>query len=355
MLQILPYQRSLRFLQAVTLLGWAMCASWMPTSNAFAGSSRTFAKSPLIAPGDEIFLLSTRSMGTVCDDLTMRSRLSCEKTVVKNSEHRFRWVSNDWHEAVSETDDRLTIVYIHGNRVSRGEDRARGLQVYRSLLRQGRPNQPIRFIIWSWPSSEIKGPIKDYQVKAQRTRPVAWQLAWFLDQLPSDTEISLIGYSYGARVASGALHLLAGGTLGGLRLEAREHLHRNPFRVALVAAAFNADWIQPGHFHGRAVSQTAELVLGTNRLDPAMRFFHLGSGRGHMDALGRWGVVHPQAFGAERRKMQSVDFTHAVGRSHALGDYLSASQQMRFVWRHLLPAEKNTASASKAPVLSKKS
>lgn len=211
------------------------------------------------------------------------------------------------------------------------------MKVYHSLRAQGQPEVPIRYIIWSWPSSTIPGPVKDYQVKASRTRPAGWQLAWFLNQLPKETNVSVIGYSYGARIASGAMHLLAGGQLGNLKLNTRPAEQQPSFRLALVAAAFDADWIQPGHYHGRAVSQVERLVLVTNHLDPAMRFFHLSNGRGRVDALGKAGMPNPKSLGILTKRIQPINMSHAVGRSHFLTDYLAATSKMRLVWRNLLP------------------
>jgi len=308
---------------------------------------------------DEIFLISTRSVGTACDDRVMRSRLQCEQLVVA-SPHELRqpkpqWKSRDWRNLVSDsTAERPTIIYIHGNRIARGEDRSQGMQMYRSLARHKKLNGhklngPIRFIIWSWPSSAIPGPIKDYQVKARRTRPAAWQLAWFLDQLPAQSRVSLLGYSYGARVASGALHVLGGGSLGGLKLDQRIHPQHQPFRVALLAAAFDADWIQPGHFHGRALSQVERLVISVNSLDPIMRFYHLSNGRGRMHALGKSGVLQPQTLGSARQNIRLIDCTRTVGRNHSLVDYLAISRNMGAIWQELLTSDAKIAISQKFP------
>lgn len=273
----------------------------------------------------------------------MSRHLQCERYVVDEAGVP-QWDVVDWRTAVtSSTALRPTFVYIHGNRVARGMDRSQGLQVYRSLAADGKPDMPIRFIIWSWPSSHIAGPVKDYKVKAHRTGPAGWQLAWFVDQLPADSPVALWGYSYGARVASGALHLLGGGTLSGLKLDERVHPDRQPLRAAMVAAAFDADWIQPGHYHGRVLAQTDMLVLATNELDPAMRFFHLSNGRGRIHALGKQGVAQPQTLGAAARRLRPIDFTREVGRTHALTEYLSASEKMTSVWRQLMGSDTSHA------------
>ena len=179
-------------------------------------------------------------------------------------------------------------------------------------------------MIWSWPSCQIRGQLRDYQVKAARTKQVGWQLAGAIDQLPAETPLAVIGYSYGARVASGALHLLAGGRLGSLELAERAHPHRPPVRAAFVAAALDADWLRPGSYHGRALEQVDELLLVNNHLDPAMRFYHLA-----MDSGARpLGYGGPRGLGHFANRVRSVDVTGAVGRHHAIEEYLASSSRV---------------------------
>ena len=286
------------------------------------------------AEANEVYLLSTRSIGTVCQSEVMLKGLKCIR-YNSNPSASEKWATAHWQDSLDSAENNLqTIIYVHGNRVASGEDRARGMMVYRSLIAQGKPKAPIRFIIWSWPSSTIPGPLKDYQVKANRTRPVSWQFAWYLNHLTSQSPTSIIGYSYGARVTSGAMHLLGGGSLGNLKISNPADLPT--FRIALVAAAFDAHWLQPGHFHGRAVSQVDHLTLTVNPLDPAMRFYHLSNGRGRVHALGRLGISNPRSLGSLSKRVHSLNLTKSVGRSHYLTDYLAATSNMRVIWRNLL-------------------
>jgi len=309
-----------------------------------------FDAPPAVAVSDEILLVSTRMIGTDCNDQSMIRGLRCQHLVrgprvsssvglgapqavtAVNSEH---WKTTDWRRLLSQQDRRQTILYVHGNRVATGKDRAQGLSIYHSFKAHGRTKGPVRFVIWSWPAEPIAGPIKDYVVKARRTNPAAWQLAWLLDKLPVETQLSLVGYSYGTRVVSGAAHLLAGGRLGNLRLDKRDHPQTPRVRAALLAAAYDADSFQPGKFYSQSLAQIERLVLTTNRLDPAMRFYHLSNGRGRMHALGKSGVHQPTALGVAARCVQPVDFTREVGRSHSLVDYLAAEAKMSNFWHEL--------------------
>ncbi|MBA3482807.1 MAG: hypothetical protein H0T51_13430 [Pirellulales bacterium] len=272
---------------------------------------------------DRIYLISTRGIGTRCDCDAMAQGLRCEELVHDPSGVN-HWNSLTWHELQSQLAEPLpTVVFVHGNRVENGEDKPHGLRFHRSLAARKPGDGPMRFIIWSWPSSQIRGVVNDYRVKAARTKPVGWQLAWALDQMPAGTPLALVGYSYGARVVTGTLHLLAGGRLGDLQLPERAHPTRRPVRAALVAAAVDANWIRPGGYHGRALEQVDQLLLVNNHLDPAMRFYHMAfEGKGR--PLG-YGGPNGLDLGEFAGRIRSIDVTGAVGRHHALDEYLAAS------------------------------
>lgn len=272
---------------------------------------------------DQIFLINTRSIGTRCEGDAMCSGLVCESHAGLGGPSG--WESLSWDQlSVELAKPTPTIIYIHGNRVDCGYSKSHGLAMYRSLAKRRQGDGPIRFIIWSWPSSQIRGQVRDYQVKAARTKQVGWQLAWAIDQLPAETPLAVIGYSYGARVASGALHLLAGGHLGSLELNERLHPERPPVRAAFVAAALDANWIRPGGYHGRALEQIDELLLVNNHLDPAMRFYHLAMESGARP-LGFGGAG---GLGQFATRVRSVDVTNSVGRHHAIEEYLSSSSRV---------------------------
>jgi len=333
------------------LAGFVLYVGWVSYSAAVVSAATVgplFDAPPIPVASDEVLLVSTRALGTDCNDKSMSRGLRCQRLETGGQPI---WRTADWRVLLSSPAHLPTIIYVHGNRVTTGQDRVEGMRVYRSLKSHCRLKGPIRFVIWSWPSEQIRGPINDFLVKAQRTNPAAWQLAWLLDQLPVEAPISLVGYSYGSRVVSGATHLLAGGRLGPLTLGERTHPHRPPVRAALIAAAYDADWIQSGRFYDQALGQLERLVLVTNKLDPAMRFYHLGNGRGRMHALGKSGVYQPWRLGSATRRLQQIDVTREVGRSHALVDYLAAERKMSLLW-HQLMKPNNASEKSSASYLS---
>ncbi len=269
----------------------------------------------------------------------MTGGVRCQR-LVHDGDGAGRWQNTTWNELLAEFETPLpTVIYVHGNRVDAGFDKSHGLQLYRALAARKPAQTPLRYVIWSWPSTQIRGPVKDYEVKAARTKPVGWQLAWAVDQLPPDAPLALVGYSYGARVVTGALHVLGGGRLNELALPTRVHADRAPIRVALVAAAVDAHWLRPDGYHGRAMTQVESLLLVNNQLDPAMRFYPISPIGRRAAALGFAGLRG----GDDAAKIRSFDVTGAVGRHHALSEYLASSGQVGRVLEEIVQLPTTTA------------
>ena len=172
-------------------------------------------------PRNQVFLVSTRGIGSSRDVQRVSRGLQVESAVVTN-QALGRWTAASLDDVLASDDPRMaTVVFVHGNRVSPGTDKQLGEMVYRRLVTAQSASQPFRLIVWSWPASTIRGLIRDYRVKAARTDPAGWQLAWFLQRGNPRTPVGLIGYSYGARVVNGALQLLAGGRMRGMELPKR--------------------------------------------------------------------------------------------------------------------------------------
>ena len=318
----------------VLLLG-ILCTS-LSTSAAFADCAGRVA--------DRILLVSTRPVGcsTDCSCLSANS-YAAEKILNK-------WVEKDATLLLASLDPSIpTVVYVHGNQIDANGARKRGLDVYRCLTRFACDERPIQFVVFSWASTKVPGLLRDYREKAARTRPVAAQLAWVVNQVPEGAPVGVIGYSYGARVSSGAAHLLAGGSLNGLQL--CETTLKRPMRAVFLAAAEDACWIAPGRYHGMAMYQLDSLLVTCNPKDPAMRFYKFVSKTGKPTALGYAG---PKGLTAGMSsQVRTFNVSGSVGRSHDLYRYLNASGVMRATWRRLtfsdLPAsnEPTLALASK--------
>ena len=172
--------------------------------------------------------------------------------------------------------------------------------------------------------------MRDARIKAARTRPAGCQLAWVLDQIPGDVPVGLIGYSFGARVITGALHLLGGGHLNGMSLTERANPDRQPVRLVMIAAATHAHWLGQGQYHGQALSQVDQALSINNSSDTIMRWYHLASPNSRPQAMGLCG---PTCLGSERHKVRVRNVARHVGSEHDIHRYLSSPGTARQLWQ----------------------
>jgi hypothetical protein len=267
-----------------------------------------------VRPQDDIWAVSTRWLGCpACG--------AAEPGWTVWHYESGRWI-NSTTAAFYATDDRglVTPIFVHGNRVEDGQALGDGLAVYFQLAGKLDDEQPVRFVIWSWPSAQIRGPLNDVRTKAHRADAEGYYLARFLAGMSPKVEVGLVGFSYGARIIGGALHGLGGGSVAGCTLESGE---RPKLRVVLWAAAENSDWLAPGYFHGRAIGQAENWLNLINRCDPALaHYWRLDKCVGG-SALGYTGLYGRNLLSADdNARFAELDVTHLIGKIHDMPPYL---------------------------------
>ncbi len=285
---------------------------------------------------DEIILVNVRPAGCSCHPQVLADRVEVKAYQVCDESGRRQWQPYDLESLTTADASVPTLVFVHGNQISHGQAIQEGLTVYRRVANYGGNGGPIRFVIFSWPASKIRGPLNDYRVKAARTRPVGCEFAWFLSQLPADMPLTLVGYSYGARVITGGLHILAGGQLSGLGLD-EPAADRRPVNVVLIAAALHANWLGPNQYHGLAMSQVDRMLMLNNCQDVAMRYYHFSTKNGHPQALGLRGptCISPE----DRAKITKRDLSCYDGPRHDLFRYLAAPGVPGQIWDMTMVSE----------------
>jgi hypothetical protein len=293
---------------------------------------------------DEIEVVNTRSICGGGNAELMRKGLKFETYAVRDEDGDRHWRPSDLDTFLSFDPSVATIIFIHGNQITPADAKSEGLMMYRRVISHGCDAPRIRFVIFSWPSAKVGGLLNDVREKAARTEPAGWHLAWLLDQMSPETQISLVGFSFGARIATGGLHLLAGGSLGGsLVLTERAHPHREPMNVVLIAAASHSYWLAEGQHHGLAMTQVNRMLLINNCEDRAMVYYDLLTpGRGGPQALGLCGPTRINHEYAE--KISKRDVSRYVGSVHQFESYLCAPGDAGLIWDYSTPA---TASDTK--------
>lgn len=301
-------------------------AAWSPLWADVPASSCSLPR-----PQDQVWLVSCRSLG--CGPLEGQ----VTKMQYLRYDRRQSWVHASLPELLATDDPSMTtILFAHGNRITYEDAFTTGWNVYGALAQSADP-RPIRFIIWSWPSEPLRGLVDDARVKAWRTGPAGYQMAWLIDQLNPQVPVSLCGHSFGARIATGALHLLGGGSIDGHRLEPRVHPDRQPVQAVLLAAALDNHWLLPGHYHGRAMSQVSTMFLVNNGCDMLLKRYHILYGdRGREQALGYTGLASWCVSSADLSKVSQIDVCCEVGKRHAIDGYLESPGLVARMRPHLI-------------------
>jgi len=252
-----------------------------------------------------------------------------------------RWEADQWSvssvtDLAATTADCLTVVYVHGNRGDDASAIEHGRRIGAHLAEQP-GGRPFQVLIWSWPSAQTQRGRKDFRAKAERTDTEAWYLGTLLDRFDARAEVALIGYSYGARVITGALHWRAGGEYEGRTLPPREPeqtLAR--YRVALLAPALHQDWLATAGTHGDALRVTQRMLIFYNPCDPALRWYRFVYRCEKPEALGRWGIAdHWLGDGSER--VEQWDVSPVIGRTHDEDAYLGSLWITERLGETLLP------------------
>lgn len=266
-----------------------------------------------VRPQDQVWVISSRHLG-------------CASNAAAESLQTWQYEKGSWQPRTiaefyaTDSADVVTTLYIHGNRISAGQANGDGLAVYFQLVGKFDHLRAVRFVIYTWPSDQIKGQLKDVRVKADRADEEAFLVSRFLYKLNPDVPVGVVGYSYGARIILGGLHLLGGGAFCG---RATEPGKGQPIRVALWAAAEHNDWPLPGRTHGQALGMADQWLITINGCDPALARYHVVDKCAQPTALGYAGLAGGLPPDLARR-VQLLNVSHIVGGTHDMQAYLYA-------------------------------
>ncbi len=299
------------FVSAVTYLVARSFAGLLVVAFAFPTCASSFAAFP-VRPGDSVWEVSSRHLSGSCQ-IGMPLRISKVVGCCFQPSSLEEFIADPTALTAPQT-----VIYVHGNWMEWGNARERGLYVYQLLAAQ--TCEPIRLILFSWPS-EREGRIgPDVREKASLAHVESFYLAEFLKHLPNDRPLGMLGFSFGGAVISGTLQLLAGGSLDCRVLPQPMAEHGN-VRVSLVAPAFDRNQFGNGGKYQLALTQIDKLINLYNSSDPVLKRFRFID-RGEPVAAGFLGI-NPRANSALANdpKIIQFDCTRAAGRTHSEVEY----------------------------------
>ena len=268
-------------------------------------------------PADQVWVISTRGLGG-CGTIQSPPNFFVQRRSVNGA-----WTRSSIDEFLAADDPAIPIGFaMHGNRVSPAQAIRQGMMAYRQFIAKVPVSQPVRFVIWSWPSDRIHGILRDVRAKAARTTTDGKYLAWTLHQLNPQTPVSLIGFSFGARIVTGALHIVAGGSLDGFSLGPVKK-PRISMRAVLAAAALHNYWLDEGQYHGRALEIVDSMLLMNNGCDMALKRYRFLDTSRTAAALGFTG---PAGWSPQYAKIRVVDACRDIGKAHDWDRYLMSAR-----------------------------
>jgi len=246
---------------------------------------------------------------------------------------RYDWQTG-WQDSEFETfldtndSQAVTAVFVHGNRIDWCKAFERGMLAYHSLVRCVDDPRPIRFVIWSWPSTQTRGPLRCVRSKAVRSDYDSHYLARFLSRMNPETRVGLFGFSYGSRIISGALHVIGGGEILGLGLDKARPKANQTTRAVLMAAALHNYWLLPGCYHGRCVSQVDRMLVQYNPCDWLLRMYRLVDPYKEAQALGYTGFPWLTDLGEDASRIEQQNVNYDVGDAHNMRVYFASPDVM---------------------------
>jgi hypothetical protein len=274
---------------------------------------------------DEIWLVNSRRLG--CPE---RGNLASPSLRVKRRSPDGKWLPATPEEFFAADPGITTSIYVHGNRVNCELAVERGMRIYHGITRCDCDSRPLRYVIWSWPSDALKSRrrriktyVDDVNVKAHRACVDGYYLAWWLSQMHPDSDVKMIGYSYGPRVILAALDLLGGGIVHGRVLPKGPYAETLRADVFSFVAALPCGALSPGGLNENAVLVTDTLINLYNPIDPAMQFYprFVRSDRG--EALGRTGVPKNACL-----NYRNVNTSCIIGKRHQFKEYAGSCYVM---------------------------
>jgi len=239
--------------------------------------------------------------------------------------------------------DRRVVFYVHGNRTTVVNAIENEFQFFKRV-KPYLDNQPTDWVSFSWPSAKKGILLKDAREKAARTDAQGLYLAWLLrHHVERSVPISMVGYSFGARVVSGSLHALGGGSLGRRTLSPPYYVGSD-ISAGMVAAAFDANWMTPNNYHRYATQNLRTLTVLYNHRDVALRNHWRLTRERSSEALGFSG---PRFFGRRfdgtQLPIRALNCTRSVRTRHGERFYYeracSAGQQMACLINQSISAE----------------
>lgn len=314
-----------------------LCLVGYLSTSQFAHAQRVVAARPITpaaCAGGEVWEVSTRHL-SCCLNMSTVGRPTLGYSRVSSGYWR-RADAAAWQASLGALTERsaaagyppLVIFYVHGNWMTVQNARERVMTIDRALARQAK--RPYQLVMLSWPSQRERGLVEDIRENGECADTQAHYLNYLLTQVHPAFDVSLLGFSFGGRSVTGALHLAAGGRINGISSQCGFACQAGTaarYRVTLIAPAVDNHWLSPGGPYELALGATTWMVNLYNSQDIALRRFRFMDRLNRPIAAGFRGfeaVANPRATGplSSGVALEQFDCGGSVGRTHDEVSYL---------------------------------
>jgi pimeloyl-ACP methyl ester carboxylesterase len=282
---------------------------------------------PCVFGNDEVWLVSSREVDT------------CQDSYVDQLPTQ-RWLDRQWKEMEPDDlfeshdkSDKLTVVYLHGNRTDFEWAKKRGAEVYNAVFSQRPEPQSVRFVVWSWPADPNPNRVQEYRDNTRRSVFEASVLQAFLEKLRGNKPIGLIGYSFGSQAV----------------VLAAERVCDDPevtppinLRIAVIAPALQKPWSGVADPFAAGSSIESEPMAIINSRDRALRAHRVIShfSHGSFACLTSVDEISPPS-----KRQPGIDVGRRVGRRHNVVCYINDPLVASLVRSAMLEIELDTVTS----------
>ena len=276
-----------------------VAVSGEPQSPQLATSEWTAAQS---SAGDQIWIVMATADGFYCQTL-------------ENNAWRVADVKEFY---AGDSADRSTVIWAHGFKTDMTGAAESGCS-FRNTIDAARAaagsSRAYRLVIWKWSSERGAGRLRiDAQMKGRIADAEGRRLANFIGGMNASNNVSLVGFSFGARVVGSALQCLA--------TSPSTYMTNRTGRVSLVLASSACDYGAFDWSYANGASIPAYVLNIYNPADFALRYYPFVSDTGSQ-AQGVYPITGSAFTGAVGSAF-NINVSSAVGKEHSFTDEIQA-------------------------------
>ena len=276
-----------------------VAVSGEPQSPQIATSEWTAAQSSV---GDQVWIVMATADGFYCQTL-------------ENNAWRVADVKEFY---AGDSTDRSTVIWAHGFKTDMTGAAESGCS-FRNTIDAARAaagsSRAYRLVIWKWSSERGAGRLRiDAQMKGRIADAEGRRLANFIGGMNASNNVSLVGFSFGARVVGSALQCLA--------TSQSTYMTNRTGRVSLVLASSACDYGAFDWSYANGASIPAYVLNIYNPADFALRYYPFVSDTGSQ-AQGVYPITGSAFTGAVGSAF-NINVSGAVGKEHSFTDEIQA-------------------------------